>query len=108
MMVAERTGLEPATPGVTGRYSNQLNYRSYADSTKLIIPTQSKAPFDACQLTHNPNQMIQNILSRPEKHAIHSSNQVLKTYLFFHYLMDHVILNQDLTFTNFDLGRHTP
>ncbi len=26
--VAERTGLEPATPGVTGRYSNRLNYRS--------------------------------------------------------------------------------
>ena len=27
-LMAERTGLEPATPGVTGRYSNQLNYRS--------------------------------------------------------------------------------
>ena len=27
--VAERTGFEPATPGVTGRYSNQLNYRSF-------------------------------------------------------------------------------
>ena len=26
--MAERTGLEPATLGVTGRYSNQLNYRS--------------------------------------------------------------------------------
>ena len=26
--MAERTGLEPATPGVTGRYSNRLNYRS--------------------------------------------------------------------------------
>jgi len=26
--MAERTGLEPATPGVTGRYSNQLNYHS--------------------------------------------------------------------------------
>ena len=26
--VAEWTGLEPATPGVTGRYSNQLNYHS--------------------------------------------------------------------------------
>jgi hypothetical protein len=26
--LAERTGLEPATLGVTGRYSNQLNYRS--------------------------------------------------------------------------------
>ena len=28
LAVAERTGLEPATPGVTGRYSNQLNYHS--------------------------------------------------------------------------------
>ncbi len=28
ILVAERTGLEPATPGVTGRYSNRLNYRS--------------------------------------------------------------------------------
>src|SRR3982074_2105416 len=27
-MWAEWTGLEPATPGVTGRYSNQLNYHS--------------------------------------------------------------------------------
>src|SRR5205085_9228272 len=27
-VLAERTGLEPATLGVTGRYSNQLNYRS--------------------------------------------------------------------------------
>ena len=25
---AVRTGLEPATPAVTGRYSNQLNYRT--------------------------------------------------------------------------------
>ena len=28
--MAEWTGLEPATPGVTGRYSNQLNYHSIA------------------------------------------------------------------------------
>ena len=28
-IVAEWTGLEPATPGVTGRYSNQLNYHSW-------------------------------------------------------------------------------
>ena len=28
LFVAEWTGLEPATPGVTGRYSNQLNYHS--------------------------------------------------------------------------------
>ena len=33
--MAERTGFEPATPGVTGRYSNQLNYRSAA--TKAFV-----------------------------------------------------------------------
>ena len=31
-IVAEWTGLEPATPGVTGRYSNQLNYHSNIES----------------------------------------------------------------------------
>jgi hypothetical protein len=29
LILAEWTGLEPATPGVTGRYSNQLNYHSW-------------------------------------------------------------------------------
>ena len=29
--LAEWTGLEPATPGLTGRYSNQLNYHSGAE-----------------------------------------------------------------------------
>ena len=33
-MLAEWTGLEPATPGVTGRYSNQLNYHSSVIKTK--------------------------------------------------------------------------
>ena len=28
LQLAERTGLEPATSGVTGQHSNQLNYRS--------------------------------------------------------------------------------
>ena len=28
MLMADRTGLEPATSGVTGRHSNQLNYQS--------------------------------------------------------------------------------
>ena len=35
-LVAEWTGLEPATPGVTGRYSNRLNYHS-----ALIVPSDS-------------------------------------------------------------------
>ena len=35
---AVRTGLEPATLGVTGRYSNQLNYRT------KIFRTSCKKP----------------------------------------------------------------
>jgi hypothetical protein len=39
-VLAERTGLEPATPGVTGRYSNQLNYRSnMVGAERLELPT---------------------------------------------------------------------
>src|SRR5690606_36331900 len=32
------TGLEPATPGVTGRYSNQLNYRSLKPLAPANLP----------------------------------------------------------------------
>ncbi len=51
--MAEWTGLEPATPGVTGRYSNQLNYQSwqsapcYRDSKKtpkIGDPTGIRTP----------------------------------------------------------------
>ncbi len=35
--LAEWTGLEPATPGVTGRYSNQLNYHSNEQECCLHI-----------------------------------------------------------------------
>ena len=34
--LAEWTGLEPATPGVTGRYSNQLNYHSALSFAKVL------------------------------------------------------------------------
>ncbi len=37
-MMAEWTGLEPATPGVTGRYSNQLNYHSTWWQASRIAP----------------------------------------------------------------------
>ena len=43
--MAERTGLEPATPGVTGRYSNQLNYRS---ALKLLESCTSQEPAGGC------------------------------------------------------------
>ena len=35
--MAEWTGLEPATPGVTGRYSNQLNYRSDLKKESFLL-----------------------------------------------------------------------
>jgi hypothetical protein len=53
-ILAERTGLEPATPGVTGRYSNQLNYRSKisavcicggADGTRTRDPRRDRPVF---------------------------------------------------------------
>ena len=45
--MAEWTGLEPATTGVTGRYSNQLNYHSAVrlvgiEGFELLSPTSLK------------------------------------------------------------------
>ena len=37
MAFADRTGLEPATSAVTGRHSNQLNYRSVPLSTGYVV-----------------------------------------------------------------------
>ena len=42
--MAERTGLEPATPGVTGRYSNQLNYRSTFINKNNELKNLGKSP----------------------------------------------------------------
>ena len=41
--MADWTGLEPATPGVTGRYSNQLNYQStlVVGDDRIELPTPS-------------------------------------------------------------------
>ena len=46
--MAERTGLEPATPGVTGRYSNQLNYRSTFFSKNNELKGFIKTSFPHC------------------------------------------------------------
>ena len=40
--LAEWTGLEPATPGVTGRYSNQLNYHSSFTAVTTAVMYYSK------------------------------------------------------------------
>ena len=54
--VAERTGLEPATPCVTGRYSNQLNYRSELEWIKLAEWTGLE-PATPCVTGRYSNQL---------------------------------------------------
>jgi hypothetical protein len=49
--LAEWTGLEPATPGVTGRYSNQLNYHSRLADLPLatsMMRSRSSTPTYPC------------------------------------------------------------
>ena len=43
-LLAEWTGLEPATPGVTGRYSNRLNYHSLVGLDRLRDPENLASP----------------------------------------------------------------
>jgi hypothetical protein len=42
--LAEWTGLEPATPGVTGRYSNQLNYHSLCCMSVPLVGAEGLEP----------------------------------------------------------------
>src|SRR5690554_4872350 len=54
--MAQRTGLEPATPGVTGRYSNQLNYRcAYLE---WWVMTGSNRRPSACKADALPAELI--------------------------------------------------
>ena len=48
LKLAVRTGLEPATPCVTGMYSNQLNYRTF-------LTYQESANVATFLNPHNPN-----------------------------------------------------
>ena len=52
--MAQRTGLEPATPGVTGRYSNQLNYHSRI----WWVMTGSNRRHSACKADALPTELI--------------------------------------------------
>ena len=44
LFIAVRTGLEPATPGVTGRYSNQLNYRTIVQTFEPMEGVEPTTP----------------------------------------------------------------
>ena len=56
--VAVRTGLEPATPGVTGRYSNQLNYRTICSDLCVFLERGCKGThfFETCKFFRQKNQ----------------------------------------------------
>ena len=60
--LAERTGLEPATPGVTGRYSNQLNYRSNrapeARERGELYPTDSSVSSNVACLVFDAHRLL--------------------------------------------------
>ena len=56
LYLAERTGFEPATPGVTGRYSNQLNYRS-ADLASWWVLQGSNLRPTACKAVALPTEL---------------------------------------------------
>ncbi len=60
MFVADRTGLEPATSGVTGRHSNQLNYRSTVviSRYKWWVMTGSNRRPSACKADALPAELI--------------------------------------------------
>ena len=64
-MLAEWTGLEPATPGVTGRYSNQLNYHSFLT---LFATIQTRTALPIISVTCG-NQTL--TIGRPNRKAVH-------------------------------------
>ncbi len=62
--MAQRTGLEPATSGVTGRHSNQLNYRCLGrlaflpQAIKWWVMTDSNRRHSACKADALPTELI--------------------------------------------------
>jgi hypothetical protein len=84
--MAEWTGLEPATPGVTGRYSNRLNYHSArgkrcesAHHSTLSHPTQAlfeqHVSFDALTPCD-----IRSKLTQGSAHAVDPAGHTLSIY----------------------------
>src|SRR3990167_2514503 len=65
--MAQRTGLEPATPGVTGRYSNRLNYRCASVDFRPVsqewwVMTGSNRRPSACKADALPAELITRCL----------------------------------------------
>ena len=50
-LLAVWTGLEPATPCVTGRYSNQLNYQTNIFTFEVLVAEAGLEPISNLQTT---------------------------------------------------------
>ena len=73
--MAQRTGLEPATLGVTGRYSNQLNYRCITKIWWAL--TGSNRRHSACKADALPTELSAlNVFIVCEVHYRESSQPV--------------------------------
>ena len=64
-ILAERTGLEPATSDVTGRHSNQLNYHS-EKYTVLLTPVFQPVSRPENRGTRKRRQMFPVIVTSPK------------------------------------------
>ena len=79
--VAERTGLEPATPCVTGRYSNQLNYRSELELRYKLAEWTGLEPATPCVTGRYSNQL--NYHSAQVRCIIMLKDSNVNSFLFF-------------------------
>ena len=76
--MAERTGFEPATPGVTGRYSNQLNYRSVLETEIWWVLQGSNLRPTACKAVALPTELnTRNIRKRELYSRLRRSQQAV-------------------------------
>ena len=65
ILLAVWTGLEPATPCVTGRYSNQLNYQT---NDFIFTETPTTVGFKSCSFAFLKRVQIYILISDSTKH----------------------------------------
>ena len=109
---AVRTGLEPATPGVTGRYSNQLNYRTNCSDLYVFVKRGCKGThfFETCKFFSKKIRIFcKKVMAAPisaNRHRMLIKPKPMKTNLLsnrLHYLTS-MILFSFSTFSTISLG----
>jgi hypothetical protein len=74
--MAERTGLEPATSGVTGQHSNQLNYRSALTYPPKNLMNKKRGEYS----NYDPRETLFSLIGTvSNKNCLFNNDQVLKS-----------------------------